>query len=234
MLSEDFSKFLKKKGKKDHVVQSLVDSIKEFEKYLKKEKITLENLSPNILTDYINYIESNKKINVKNRLRAISLYYLFIKNSGLVKLASRLREQRISKTRSSAGLKDFRGVNQNYIDILAGFGIKSTEQMLKNTALPAQRTKLARKTGIPLKAIIEFVKLSDLSRIRGIKGIRARLFYDAGFDTIEKLVMCDPHKLQKKLEKFVEETGFDGIAPLSKEIVCTIEQAKKIKKIVKY
>ena len=89
-------------------------------------------------------------------------------------------------------------------------------------------------TGLPLKVILELVKLSDLSRLRGVKGIRARLYYDAGFDTVEKLAGYDPENLRKELEDFVKRTNFNGIAPLPKEIVSTIEQAKKIKKIVEY
>jgi len=234
VLSEDFSIFLKKKGKKNHVIKSLVDFIADFKKYLRKEKVSFENVSFKILSDYIDYIEPDKKINIRNRLRAISLYYQFIGDSGIAKFASQLREKRISKTRTSVGLKDFRGLDQKYIVTLAGFGIRNTEQMLKNAASPEQRKKLALKTGLPPKIIIEFVKLSDLSRLRGVKCIRARLYYDAGFDTVEKLAACDPENLRNELENFVKLTAFEGIAPLPKEIISTIKRSKKIKKIVEY
>ena len=43
------------------------------------------------------------------------------------------------------------------------------------------------KPGVPLEVILEFVKLSDLARIPGLKTIRTRLC-DAGVDTIERLL----------------------------------------------
>ncbi len=234
MQFDNFIKFLKKKGKKEHVIQGLVDYVREFEEYLKKKNNALNATTPEILNKYINLIQSHPGINIKNRLRAISLYFRLIGNSELAGLASRLREQRILKTRTSTALKEFPGLNPEYLRALADFGIRNTEQMRKHASSPSQREKLAREVDVPLKTIVEIVKLSNLSRLRGVKGIRARLYYDAGFDTIEKLAASEPEKSLKKLKKFVEKTGFDGIAPLPKEIASTIEQAKKIRKVVKY
>jgi len=36
------------------------------------------------------------------------------------------------------------------------------------------------------------------------------------------------------LIKFVEKTGFEGIAPLPKELESTIAEAKKLPKIIEY
>lgn len=73
-----------------------------------------------------------------------------------------------------------------------------------------------------------------MARIRGVKSIRARLYYDAGVDTIEKLAKWDPKELRAALIKFVEKTGFEGIAPLPKENESTIAEAKKLPRIVEY
>lgn len=67
-----------------------------------------------------------------------------------------------------------------------------------------------------------------------MKGIRARLYCDAGVDTVEKLASWDPQELREMLIKFVEETGFDGIAPLPKEVRNTVESARVIERIVVY
>jgi len=93
---------------------------------------------------------------------------------------------------------------------------------------------LAEQTRVPLDAILEFVKLSDLARIAGLKSIRARLYHDAGADTIEKLAQWDPEELGAMLAAFVERTGFDGIAPLPKEARHAVENAQKLPKIVEY
>jgi len=78
------------------------------------------------------------------------------------------------------------------------------------------------------------VKLSDLARITGVKGIRARLYYDAGVDTVEKMAKWDAEKLREMLVSFVERTRFDGIAPLPKEAEFTVKTAKKLPKVVEY
>jgi hypothetical protein len=96
------------------------------------------------------------------------------------------------------------------------------------------REELAIKTRIPIKIILELVKLSDLARIYGVKSVRARLYYDAGVDTVEKMAKWNPEKLRAMLIGFVEKTGFDGIAPLPKEAEFTVAEAKKLPEIVEY
>jgi len=108
------------------------------------------------------------------------------------------------------------------------------EEMLPAGLTCNKRLELSAKTEIPVDAILEFVKLSDLARIPGVKGIRARLYYDAGVDTIEKMAEWDPKELREMLIEFVERTGFDGIAPLPKEAKFSVEKAKKLPKIVEY
>jgi hypothetical protein len=89
-------------------------------------------------------------------------------------------------------------------------------------------------TGIPLQTIVELVKLSDLARIPGIKGIRARLYHDAGVDTVEKMAGWEPEELRAMLLEFVERTGFEGIAPLSAEAAFSVARAKELPQIVEY
>jgi hypothetical protein len=67
-----------------------------------------------------------------------------------------------------------------------------------------------------------------------VKSVRARLYYDAGVDTVEKMAEWDPEELREMLIAFVEQTGFDGVAPLPKEARNTVETARKLPKIVEY
>jgi len=147
-------------------------------------------------------------------------------------LASKLRQDRI--TRKAFPLKDFRGVDQGHAKKIAAVGIVDVEQMREAGSTPAKRESLSEQTGIPLETILEFVKLSDLARLGGVKGIRARLYYDAGVDTIEKMAQWDSEELRAMLIEFVERTGFDGIAPLPKEAQNAVETARKLPKVVEY
>jgi hypothetical protein len=231
---ENFAKFLKKKGKKEHVVRGLVDYVVEFEKYVKRKNVRLDSATVKLLKEYFDEVQSDPNTNVKNRIRAIGLYYRFAGHPELADFAAETREQHISKTKTSVALKEFIGLDPKYVQALVESGIRNADQMLARGASPSHRKVLSKELNIPLRIITEIVKLSDLSRLRGVKGVRARLYYDAGYDTLDKLAVCDPERLRKELEDFVKKTKFDGIAPLPKEVVSTIERAKKLQRIVKY
>jgi hypothetical protein len=138
------------------------------------------------------------------------------------------------KKRNPFKLKEFRGVDVGHIERLIALGIKNSDQLLKAGQTKTQRKALANESGIPEKKILELVKLSDLARLPGVKGIRARLYYDAGVDCVEKLAGWEPESLRIMVTKYVERTGFDGIPPLPKEVSSTIANAKKLPKVVVY
>jgi hypothetical protein len=89
----------------------------------------------------------------------------------------------------------------------------------------AKRKTLLKKAGMLLDTVLEFIKLSDLARISGLKAIRARLYYDAGVDTIGKLAQWDPEKLRLMFIEYIEQSGFEGIAPLPKRTKYAVETA---------
>jgi len=87
------------------------------------------------------------------------------------------------KKRNPFKLGDFRGIHPDVIAALDAQHIKNADQLLNAGRTRQQRASLAKATGIPEDAILELVKLADLARLPGVKGIRARLYYDAGVDS---------------------------------------------------
>jgi hypothetical protein len=75
---------------------------------------------------------------------------------------------------------------------------------------------------LTVDSITELVKLSDLARIPGLKKVRARLYYNAGLDTVEKIAHWNPEEMRRMLCQFIKRTGFKGIAPLPKESASTV------------
>jgi len=150
------------------------------------------------------------------------------------KVAGALREERVSKKRKPMLLSKFVGVDKRNTDKLASMGIEDVEQMLKLGRTREGRQELVRQSGLEEVIILKFVKLSDLARIHGVKNIHTRLYHDAGFDTIEKMAQWDPVELREMLIKFAERTKFDGMAPMPKEALCTVEAAKKLPIILEY
>jgi predicted flap endonuclease-1-like 5' DNA nuclease len=229
---EEFRKFLRKKGKKNHVVDGLIRRCAIFEEFMhKRSKRSMDVASKEDIQAFVDSIK-DQKTDLNNYLRALSLYYRFKSKPELSVLTSKLREQRVSSIRKPHSLKDFRGVDPEYVNRLACFGIKNAEQILAVGRTRDDRQKLSEKIGVPAEAILEFVKLSDLSRIEGVKGIRARLYYDAGVDTVEKMAKWNPEKLRAHMVEFVKKSGFAGIAPLPKEVEYTVESATRLPKII--
>jgi len=85
--------------------------------------------------------------------------------------------------------------------------------MLERASTPKKREKLASETNIPLETIEEYVKLSDLARIAGLKGTRSRLYYDAGVDSLEKIAKWEPKDLRNHFIKFSTSTNYKGAKP---------------------
>ena len=96
------------------------------------------------------------------------------------------------------------------------------------------RKKLSKITDIPLDNILELVKLSDLARIPGIKKVRARLYYEAGLDTLEKISGYDAEELRKISAKHILKASFKGIPPTKKEAENAVKLAKYLKKYAEY
>jgi hypothetical protein len=233
--NEPFRRFLKKTGKKEHVIDELVRQVEYFEQHLAAERgIGLDAACSQDLLDYIGVLEKRKPGSSRNDIRALALYYKSTGNNALASLASEQREAGIAKGRSSFPLRDFLGVDPQVVQKLADFGIVNAEQMLARGATPELRAALVQEAGISEAQVLELVKLSDLSRLPGVKAIRARLYYDAGVDTVEKLAGYEPEALLKLTADFVERTHFDGIAPLPKEVQSTIETARGLPRIVRY
>lgn len=76
--------------------------------------------------------------------------------------------------------------------------------------------------------------MSDLARIFGLKGVRARLYHDAGVDTVDKMSRTYPDELIRITTEFVKRTGFEEIPPTPKEAQFTVRAAKDLPRLVEY
>ena len=229
-----FASFLRRGGRSPSAVKRCVAHVQEFERYLQDHRSgrALDEANPADLEQFAYSIESQPKASAKTHLWALRYYFEYNANEGMRSLAGTMREQRIKRT--PFPLNEFRGVEPEYVDKLALEGINNVSQMLQAGRTPQDRLALAKRTGVPPQAVLEYVKLSDLARVPGLKGIRARLYYDAGVDTLEKLAGWDPEELRGSLIDFVERTGFDGIAPLPKEAASAVATAKRLPAVVTY
>lgn len=229
-----FERFLRRGGRSPAAAARCIRHVRAFEQYLASERDGKALLQAEAadLEKYVAWIERAPKDSAKTQLWALAYFFEFTSNEGLSSLASALRAQRID--RKPFSLDKFRGVNPDVAERLASAGIRNVAQMREAGRTPGDRQALAARTAVPVEAVLELVKLSDLARIQGLKAIRARLYYDAGADTLEKLASWEPEALRQMLAEFVERTGFDGIAPLPKEVASAIATAKRLPKVIEY
>ena len=120
-------------------------------------------------------------------MRGIAYYYEFIGNEKISALAAEIRDNAIKKNRPAFKLRDFYGVDQRYINILKDHGTTDINQMIDNGNTPEKRKRLSVETNIPIEAVLDLVKLSNLARLYAVKGIRSRLYVNAGLDTWDKM-----------------------------------------------
>jgi hypothetical protein len=232
---EGFRKQLKKRGKKEHVVEELVQQVIRWQIFLTEEcGGTVETSTETDFHAYRMQLEAKFPGRSGNAIRGIAMAYSYLGNQTMAELVSAQREKSISQKRKVFPLKDFRGIDPVALDRLAALGITDVEQMLVAGRTPADRRSLAERSGVDDVVILELVKLSDLSRLSGVKGIRARLYLDAGVDTVEKMAAQHPDDFLAKMQQYVQHSGFDGIPPLPKEIQSTIQTATKLEKVVEY
>jgi len=233
-MEEGFKDHLKRQGKKDHVVRELVNSVRLFENYLERRDKALHETTKQNLLDYAANCESARKGSTKIKIRGVALYFGYVGNSEIAAAADGIREAGITRDRPVFKLKDFLWVNKAHVSRLKAIGITDIRQMIESGKTPDARKKLAESTGIAAEDILELMKLSNLARLTGVKGIRARLYHDAGLDTWEKIASLDAHELRDVCTHFVKATSFPGIPPTPKEAAFTVASAKTLPRIVEW
>jgi len=229
---EVFERYLRRSGRSPSAVKRCIGFVSLYEEFLQKsrQETDLDDADPEDLIEFISSLEKASETKSKNYLWAIRYYYNFAENPGMSKYAGLMREERLD--RKPFPLREFRGVDREHVETLAAFGIRNTYQILQAGATGIDRKNLAEQTGIPGSIIEEFVKLADLARIPGVKGTRARLYFEAGIDSVEKIASLEPEELRELVVDYVDLSGFEGVLTLAKEAVYTVEKARKSPKMV--
>ncbi len=136
-----------------------------------------------------------EKVKTKKRLKEFS------KETGLSEeylvILRRDIKSYLSKT---VYLKDFPGVNLKYVENLTGIGIKNSKNLFERSKALKERDPLSEEADVPSEDLLELVKLSDLVRVNGVGALFARMIYETGVDTTEKVANASPESLFSKLE----------------------------------
>jgi predicted flap endonuclease-1-like 5' DNA nuclease len=129
---------------------------------------------------------------------------------------------------------DIEGIGPVYAKKLGEAGIKTTDDLLKAGATAKGREELAKKAGIDVKLILEWVNRSDLYRIKGVGQEYSDLLENAGVDTVVELTNRVPENLLAKMLEVNAAKKLVRRPPPISSVKNWIEQAKKLKRVVEY
>lgn len=96
-------------------------------------------------------------------------------------------------------MKDFQDIPGEVVSMLDKAGIKDTVDLFDKVKTPKNRKSLAAVTGVNDLDLLKLTKLTDLSRIRWVGVMFARILYESGFDTLEKVANADYMELYYRI-----------------------------------
>ena len=238
MTEEGFRSFLKKQRRSEGTVEQCVRLTGEFAAYLAEHSQAkgMNEAGADDLEAFASWMKRQRKP-INSYLWAIHRYYEYTLNLPMRRQASHMRQQEIARGRGkrrSLRLKDIQGVPAEHIDGLEATGIIDVDGVLEAGRTKQKRGDLSRRSGLPPDDILRVVKLADLMRIVDIKGVRVKLLYEAGVDTVEKVSGYDPEKLRERLIRVNEDMKVLGRHPTLVEASYWVAQAKVLPRIVEY
>lgn len=236
MDEEGFRSFMKKQRRSDGTIQTCIDFTLKFEQYLEKHRKE-KTVDIAKIADLEAFIDWGKREigSMNSYLWALGHYFEYSEQENLRKRTNQMRQSEIAKKRGKGKkllLRKIRGVQEEDVKKLESEGVSDTKAMLTSGRTHELRVNLSKHIGVPLKRIVELVKIADLTRIVDIKGVRVRLLYSTGVDTVEKVATQDPENLRELTIKVNEAEKLMKRHPTLVETTYWIRQAKELEHII--
>jgi hypothetical protein len=200
---------------------------------LPSERVLGENMADRFAVlasmDIVNLQDLADRLSTKKKLAQ------FAQESGLPeKYLVILRRRAGTYTPKPVGLSKFPGIEPQYIERLAAAGIKHSKHLFERARSRQDRADLAALADVPGDALLELVKLSDLVRAPYVGAVYARILYEAGADTLEKLAESSPAELLARMIAVNEEQQITKASMPSEDLGPWLETVKLIPKVIEY
>jgi hypothetical protein len=144
----------------------------------------LRSMGVDSLADLSAALKTKKKLENFSVVSGLPLEYLKI-----------LRRRVGFYTAKPVHLKKIIWIDPEAVQHLVEQGIKNTHQLLAQAHTPQEREKLSRSAGVSSETLLELVKIADLLRAPFVGPVYARLFYEVGADTMEKIAAFEADDL---------------------------------------
>lgn len=219
-------------GRSATAADRAVGYVEEFEAYLAHFGVTLDDAMPAHLKSFVADVEADSGASAKLNLWGIRYYYEFIDDPVMVYLATEMREQRVRE--SPFQLRQFPEVDQTACDRLRRAGFRDVGELLTAASTVVAREELSRRTGVAPATIDELARLSDLARVSGLNGIRARLYLRAGVGSVFDLALRESDVLATDLTQLITEAGLDALPPTRRELQRAVEAARRLPSLIEW
>ena len=228
MDEESFRRFMKRNSKSESTIREALINWRSFGGHMEEGGASIDAATEKNLEEYASNVADERVI--RNMMHSLHYCFKFVGRQSMEKKCIEIRSRYLK--REPLRLKDFLGVSTEVIGKLKDAALRNIDQLLEAGRTDKLRRGLSQELGIPLDVVVELVKMSDLARIFGLKAIRARLYHDAGVDTVEKMSLMNPAELIRVTSDYIKRSNFNGIPPTPKEAEFTINEAKKMARLV--
>jgi predicted flap endonuclease-1-like 5' DNA nuclease len=131
-------------------------------------------------------------------------------------------------------ITEIQGIGTDIAAVLKTDGIRTTIGLLRLAKTPKQRLKIALKTGMPEKHVLDWVTAADRMRVKGVGWEYAELLRAAGVRTVNELRFRNPQKLALAMAEINAKRRLVRLLPSVNTVSRWIETAKKLPPVICY
>jgi hypothetical protein len=135
---------------------------------------------------------------------------------------------------ASYSIAEVKAIAPFYKSKLKAAGIRSTTKLLERAATPKLRKELASSTNIPMRLILDWANIADLTRVRGVALDYAELLFAAGVNTVRDLGRRNAATLVVRMKKINGNKSRVEILPSENRVTRWIEAAKALPQGMEY
>lgn len=203
--------------------REMLPSRKMLQEKLEDRFAVLKSQGISNLKELVDALKTREKIEKFTKQTNLPVDYLTI-----------LKREASSYVSSPVKLKDFPGINTDYLNKLTELKMSNSKQLFDNAQTEAERKAISESTGIPMDKIKELFCLSDLVRIWGVGAVFARIIYEAGIKSTKQFAESDAEQAYNEYVRINEEKGFTAAKFIQKDIEFCIELAKELEFVTEY
>lgn len=145
-----------------------------------------------------------------------------------------LRRQALSWLPNPVPLSRFLGVPESLVEALRDRGINQGRQLVEAAKNEAERTALAAATHASEEALLDLVKMANLTRINGIGPTFARLLVSMEIEGLAHLSRLDPAEHAMDVQAHLVADGYTGPPVTDWDVKTYIASAARLAKMVDF